>query len=353
MTATDYYPFGMEMPGRKYNPQGYRYGFNGMEFDKETGAYTTLHRMLDVRLGRWWSLDPITHPWQSPYISMDNNPINLSDPDGDKAMCCNFALAAFEAASEIITQKFSGTSWADIDYADVLVEGLDGLLNNLIPDAVKEIFKESLNVRYDSKNGFLIEVNLTQEAVGKGLSNYLTAKTIDGLIKVFGNVLKTQKVKFEQKAFSLGQNEVHQKAAEATSRVADRGSKASSKQIAKMKNLQAISNEIATKQSRAAKMAGRVSKIEEVINKEIVKGNPDKGFEPIKASDAAGKVMEVVAGPSQYSAEPNVIVFETGGFISMNGQPLYKISSGEFATKENFMKIEKREATDEDRARTK
>ena len=32
---------------------GYRYGFNGMEFDKETGAYTTLHRMLDVRLGEF------------------------------------------------------------------------------------------------------------------------------------------------------------------------------------------------------------------------------------------------------------------------------------------------------------
>ena len=256
----------------------------------------------------------------------------------------------------------AGRSLADIDYADVLVEGLDGLLNTWIPDAAKEVFKESLNIKYDSKNGFVIEFNLTQEAVGKGLSNYLTAKTIDGLIKVFGNVLKTQKVKFEQKAFSLGQHEVHQKAAEATRRVAARGSKASSKQIAKMKNLQAISNEIAKKQSRAAKMAGRASKIEEVINTEIVAGKmkpqmvnsrPVEQFAPIKASDAAGKVMEAVAGPSQYSVEPNVIVFETGGFISMNGQPLYKISSGEFATKENFMKIEKREATDEDRARTK
>jgi len=38
--------------------------------------------MLDVRLGRWFSPDPITHPWQSPYCSMDNNPVALVDPLG-------------------------------------------------------------------------------------------------------------------------------------------------------------------------------------------------------------------------------------------------------------------------------
>ena len=32
-TYNDYYPFGMEQPGRKYNSPEYRYGFNGMEKD--------------------------------------------------------------------------------------------------------------------------------------------------------------------------------------------------------------------------------------------------------------------------------------------------------------------------------
>jgi len=32
VTANDYYPFGMVMPGRKYSVgSGYRYGFNGQE----------------------------------------------------------------------------------------------------------------------------------------------------------------------------------------------------------------------------------------------------------------------------------------------------------------------------------
>jgi hypothetical protein len=39
--------------------------------------------MLDVRLGRWFSTDPVTQPCQSPYCSMDNNPILLNDPLGD------------------------------------------------------------------------------------------------------------------------------------------------------------------------------------------------------------------------------------------------------------------------------
>jgi hypothetical protein len=39
---------------------------------------------LDPRLGRWFSVDPIFQPWQSPYTSMDNNPICLNDVRGLK-----------------------------------------------------------------------------------------------------------------------------------------------------------------------------------------------------------------------------------------------------------------------------
>ena len=66
--------------------KGYRYGFNGMERDNEWkgegNSYTTHFRQYDPRLGRWLSMDPITHPWQSAYCSMDNNPINGTDPNG-------------------------------------------------------------------------------------------------------------------------------------------------------------------------------------------------------------------------------------------------------------------------------
>jgi RHS repeat-associated protein len=53
-----------------------------MEKDNDVNAYTTHYRMLDTRLGRWWSVDPITHEWQSTYCLNDNNPIGLCDPTG-------------------------------------------------------------------------------------------------------------------------------------------------------------------------------------------------------------------------------------------------------------------------------
>lgn len=57
------------------------------EWNQHTGASNTSEwRQYDPRLGRWKSGDPEeeTLPWQSPYAAMDNNPIELSDPNGDK-----------------------------------------------------------------------------------------------------------------------------------------------------------------------------------------------------------------------------------------------------------------------------
>ena len=65
----------------------YRFGYQGSEKDNEVSgdgnSYTTEFRQLDVRLGRWFSVDPVFRPELSPYVSMDNNPINLNDPMGD------------------------------------------------------------------------------------------------------------------------------------------------------------------------------------------------------------------------------------------------------------------------------
>ena len=75
----------MTMPMRSFVLQANRFGYQGSEREQEylSGeTYSTYFRMLDTRLGRWFSPDPITMPWQSPYVSMDNNPISLTDPLG-------------------------------------------------------------------------------------------------------------------------------------------------------------------------------------------------------------------------------------------------------------------------------
>ena len=75
------------MPGMSFDNDAYRYGFNGMEKDDEVkgsgNSYTTHFRQLDPRIGRWFSIDPVVHPSQSPYAAIDNSPIYLNDPDGD------------------------------------------------------------------------------------------------------------------------------------------------------------------------------------------------------------------------------------------------------------------------------
>ncbi len=81
-SATDYYPFGMPMPGR--NQVGdYRYAYQGQEKDPETGKEAFELRLWDARIGRWLTTDPYKQ-YNSPYLGMGNNPITNIDPDGGK-----------------------------------------------------------------------------------------------------------------------------------------------------------------------------------------------------------------------------------------------------------------------------
>ncbi len=88
LMTSDYYPFGMVMPGRSTSTTDYRYAFNGMEVDPEVSgngnSYTTEFRQYNPRLARWASLDPLMgkFPHISPYVAYENNPIIYVDPYG-------------------------------------------------------------------------------------------------------------------------------------------------------------------------------------------------------------------------------------------------------------------------------
>jgi RHS repeat-associated protein len=87
LSANDYYPGGMLMPGRKFN-SGYRFGFNGKENDNEVKGEGNQQdygmRIYDPRLGRFLSVDPLTkeYPWNSTYAYAENSPILFKDLDG-------------------------------------------------------------------------------------------------------------------------------------------------------------------------------------------------------------------------------------------------------------------------------
>ncbi len=88
ISANDYYPFGMMMPGRKFSASdSYRYGFNGKEQDHETTGTTTYdygYRIYNPALGKFLSVDPLTkdYPWYTPYQFAGNKPIQYIDLDG-------------------------------------------------------------------------------------------------------------------------------------------------------------------------------------------------------------------------------------------------------------------------------
>jgi RHS repeat-associated protein len=86
LSSTDYYPFGFQTPGRVYEGDGYRYGFNGQEkVDEIAGSansYTAEFWQYDPRIGRRWNLDPVVKIHESPYACFANNPIWFMDPNG-------------------------------------------------------------------------------------------------------------------------------------------------------------------------------------------------------------------------------------------------------------------------------
>jgi RHS repeat-associated protein len=86
--SSDLSPFGVQLDGRTIQGDFYRYGYQGSEKDDEAkgggNSYTTFYRQLDPRVGRWFSVDPVFQPWQSPYNSMDGNPISLNDQKGNQ-----------------------------------------------------------------------------------------------------------------------------------------------------------------------------------------------------------------------------------------------------------------------------
>ncbi len=65
---------------------GQSWRFNGMgkeeEIKGEGNIYDFGARIYDTRNGRWLSIDPVIHEWQSPYCAFDNNPIAIADPSG-------------------------------------------------------------------------------------------------------------------------------------------------------------------------------------------------------------------------------------------------------------------------------
>uniref|UniRef100_UPI0027B8DF3C RHS repeat domain-containing protein n=1 Tax=Foetidibacter luteolus TaxID=2608880 RepID=UPI0027B8DF3C len=95
VSASDYAPFGMQLVGRSVSADGYRYGFNGKEKDKDAGEGIQDYgmRIYDVRIGKFLSVDPISkeYPELTPYQFASDCPVQAIDLDGLEGVEANGA----------------------------------------------------------------------------------------------------------------------------------------------------------------------------------------------------------------------------------------------------------------------
>ena len=116
ISAQDYYPFGMTMPGRKYSQPNttYRYGFNGQEKSTEINGsenlYTAEYWEYDSRIGRRWNVDPVSKEWESPYATFSNNPIINIDPNGDSDSTYSTPGGGAQRAETSRAETFDGST---------------------------------------------------------------------------------------------------------------------------------------------------------------------------------------------------------------------------------------------------
>lgn len=128
VNITDYYVFGMAMPGRSFSAGNvYRYGFNGKENDKDisNGAVAFEARIYDNRLGRFLSTDlrESEYAWQSTYAYFSNSPIRQLDFNGEggdekqkvKAYT-NSDIKKYERSIAANQKKFQETSLKYTEY---------------------------------------------------------------------------------------------------------------------------------------------------------------------------------------------------------------------------------------------
>jgi RHS repeat-associated protein len=148
--ASDYYPFGMQMPGREFSDvSAYRYGFQGQETDKEWlgGAVSYKYRVHDARIGRFLSVDPLApdYPWNSPYAFSENRVIDGVELEGLEYLSKEDALVEFvrgsvflkiENFSTIGRELYLGANphygYVKVDWTTGLAKGGTGFLARVI-----------------------------------------------------------------------------------------------------------------------------------------------------------------------------------------------------------------------------
>ncbi len=120
ISRDDYFPacpdnlgFDMLLPNRHESSNEYRYGFQGQELDNEIkGEGNSLnykYRMHDVRIGRFFAVDPLApeYPHNSPYAFSENSVIAFIEFEGLEKVTFNRGFGGYK---ESVTVDFTNMS---------------------------------------------------------------------------------------------------------------------------------------------------------------------------------------------------------------------------------------------------
>ncbi|MGB0871158.1 MAG: RHS repeat-associated core domain-containing protein, partial [Flavobacteriales bacterium] len=132
---SDYYPFGMQMPGRKFDTDEYRYGFQGQEKDDEIkgegNSVNYKYRMHDPRIGRFFAVDPLApeYPHNSPYAFSENRVIASVELEGLEAHDLNSGGTLHGPYSNEYVDELNSSGVSSVENYSLkfeLTEGRDG-----------------------------------------------------------------------------------------------------------------------------------------------------------------------------------------------------------------------------------
>jgi hypothetical protein len=155
--VNDYYPGGMEMPGRIKTFSNYRFGNQKQEGDDEIygdGDISAFkYRFEDTRLNRFFSVDPLSksYPWNSTYAFSENR---LTD---------GVELEGLEYAPLIPTDESSERNF--VDYYNAAESGLRDIVN-VIPATWNGIVSSYYSLK---KGTYLADLSAEAQAMGSSL----------------------------------------------------------------------------------------------------------------------------------------------------------------------------------------
>lgn len=194
VSSSDYYPGGMQMPGRTYTSSSYRYGFNGQEKSAEIepngNSYTAEFWQYDAKIGRRWNLDPKPITGISQYSAFAGNPIWIRDPLGDTLDIGGNLSQSKTDLQSIVTKanqsflKFDNNGRVNLDFGTLNKTQINSLLNadkglsllnNLVSSKKNYLFEASnysfLRSAGGNRVGIITRLNTTSQSSIMNLSD--------------------------------------------------------------------------------------------------------------------------------------------------------------------------------------